>query len=317
MLPDEYYLKVDGFEAITGTPVPIDPLTQWYWIPPDQVLDAGYQDTEYKTRKCTLTADENSCPGVVILGEADDHKNSRTYKLNKKMQYFAADLMSLSMFGKHFTEFASGSDERAAINHAFTWTYKNDIVFCNGDSGFGALTPKINCLTGQYGAEFPTVDAYRWLTTCSVRPDSNLDNPIVQNKHGEWVMAVDGFLGDTDIPLSIQEDTTFETFLLQFYPILESVTDPACMQSVLDELFAYSCNKDVITFDYDVEILEDPRVGFVCQQELHGNVENFAFFTNIDPTPFPFIRRVDQPAYYPLAYLVAYSGERRPIYYNV
>jgi len=293
----------------------VDPLSLWYWIPPDQILDAGYQDTEFKTRNCTLTADENSCPGVVIFGEADNHKNSRTYDLTKQLQYFAADLISLSVFGVHFTELDVNSAERESVNHAFTWIYKNEIVFCNGDSGFGAATPKTNCLTGEYGQEFPKVDAYRWLVTNSIRPARYLDNPIIENSHGEKVIAADSFVLD-ELPLVVVESDIFEKFMAEYHPILEGNISPDCLKQVVNTVFLKSCDSDLVTFNYGAEILDDPRVGFITQQELHGNVTGFDFFTNIDPTPFPFITRPEQPAFYPLKYLQGFA-DKKPLYYTV
>jgi len=308
---------IKGYEPIIEANIQaVNPLDLWYWIPPDQLRgEEGYQVTEYKTRGCTLTADENSCPGVVILGEANNHKNSRTYSLNKQLQYFAADLISLSVYGTHFTEIDAHSDERNVINHAFTWMYKNEIVFCNGDSGFGAATSKTNCLTGEYGVEFPKVDAYRLMTSMSVRPAAYLDNPIITNSHGEQVMAVDSFILN-DIPLTVVESNFFDTFMQNEYPILVQSLDETCLKSVINTMFLHSCENDTVTYNYGKEILDDPRVGYVCQQELYGNVVDFSFFTNIRFTPFPFITRSEQPAYYPMKYLQG-NKDRKPLYYTV
>lgn len=301
-----------GYSPVVESDIsPVDPLALWYWIPPDQLRgEIEYQVTEYKTRGCTLTADENSCPGVVILGEADNHKNSRTYDLDKRNQYFAADLISLSVYGVHFTELGLDSEERQIVNNAFTWMYKNEIVFCNGDSGFGAATPKINCITGEYGVEFPKVDAYRLMTSMSVRPVS-----IITNSHGEKMMEVESFILD-EVPLIVTESDIFTQFMSNEYPILEKDIPADCLQKVVNSIYLHSCENDLITFNYGKEILDDPRVGFVCQQELHGNVTGFSFFTNIDPTPFPFITRPEQPAFYPLKYLQGFEN-RKPIYFTV
>lgn len=294
----------------------VDPHDMWYWIPPDQFIDTGYWNTEFKTRACTLTGDENSCPAVVVLGEADNHKNSRTYKLNKPAQYFAADLISLEKYGIHFTELDPFSEERNFVNNAFTWIYKNGIIFCNGDSGFGAPTPKANCLTGEYGEEWPTVDAYRLCATMSVRPDRNLPEPFMINSHGEHVMAVDSFLVG-ELPLNVLESSYFVDFMeSDVYTTLRDYVEEECVNDVVNTMYYRSNNLDQVFFDYGIEILQDPRVGWITQQELHGNVRDFSFFTQMPNTPFPFITLPTQPAYYLVNYMMAFP-ERQPLYYAV
>lgn len=248
----------------------------WYWIPPDQLRgEVEYQDTEYKTRGCTVKT--RGCPGVVILGEVDNHHYSRAVKFTKIWQYLSGDLISLSAFGVHFPELGNGY-ERELVNKAFTHIYTNEIALANGDSGFGAPTPKNNYMTGEDGVEDPTLDAYRRMVTDSVQPSRHTDNPIIQNRHGQWVMAVDSFVFEENPP------------------------------------FTFSDGK--FTFNYDKSILDDPRVAWVSQQYLKGVVGPWGWL-GIGDVPYPFITRSSQLPYYPMAYVKEYSGNKKELYYSI
>jgi len=306
-----FTLSVSGYQPVSGTLTAVDPLSLWYWIPPDQLRgEKNYQVTEYLTRECS--AWENGCPGVVILGEAINHTYSRSVKWNKKLQYFSADLISLSRFGHHFT--GLDADDRAILDDAFTYFYGNGVMLCNGDSGFGAPTPKHNYMTRQRGAELPTVDAYRRTTTDSLRVARYLDNPIITNSHGEEVLACDSWvLEDDDIPITVVEDQTYNDFMMTTYPVMVEAGSEL-LEQFTDEVFAASVARDQITFNYDIEILNDPRVAWACNQFLKGDVK--VFQSGFD-TPYPFVTRKEQPAYYPTMYLQGYGGDKKSLYYTV
>jgi len=308
-----FTLSVDGYQPVTGVLSPLDPLSLWYWIPPDQLRgEIEYQDTEYLTRACTNSNEFQRCPGVVILGEEINHTYSRSVKWIKQIQYFSADLISLQRFGVHFPELGEAS--RNQVDAEFTYFYRNGIMLCNGDSGFGGATPKNNYMKRERGAEDPVVDAYRWCTTNSVRPARYLDNPIVTNKNGEQVMAVDSWIED-DLPLDVIQDPTYALFMRDIYPIMQAAgTDPKLLETFTDEVFAVSTARDQITFHYDAEILQDPRVAWATDQHLMGDVSKFR---TLDDTPYPFITRADQPAYYPTRYLQGYAGDKKTLYYTV
>ena len=140
----------------------------WYWVEPD-VLQS---DPEYHTYVNGVRGPRGAAPApaVFILGEARNNKNSHNVKMDRELQLFNADLMSLSEYGRLFDDLTKF--EREHIGSAFRGVFGNTKAFANG-VGYQGPEPKVDFVNQKdIGAELPAYDKIR---TCGTNSHTGIE----------------------------------------------------------------------------------------------------------------------------------------------
>jgi len=142
---------------------------EWCYVLPD-VLQA---DPEYKTKLPDGTIGPRGAapapapaPAVFILGEEGDNKNSHSVPLDRDAQFFIANIMSLSEFGRLFGDLTQ--TEREFVGSAFRGVLGDRKAFANG-KGFQGDLPRRDYINRKdlHAAEIPWYDKIRTTATNS------------------------------------------------------------------------------------------------------------------------------------------------------